>query len=55
MKQKKVKKLLLIWENPDQYQFFMDSDIKTATLKNRKTDLKEQNKRLPTIQETNAC
>jgi hypothetical protein len=24
-------------------------------LKNRKTDLKEQNKRLPTIQETNAC
>lgn len=33
----------------------MNSDIKTATLKNRKTDLKEQNKRLPTIQETNAC
>jgi hypothetical protein len=33
----------------------MNSEIKTATLKNRKTDLKEQNQRLPTIQETNAC
>jgi hypothetical protein len=33
----------------------MTPEIKTATLKNRKTDLKEQNKRLQTIQQTNAC